>query len=343
MEINTVGKEMEDSLLKKFLIINFSLVVMLGIFLYFAKERGMELGNFAVLQMYFPAFAVILGILTSEIDLEKTAKRSYFIYIIFAILSMLSLIAQFFIKDFNLVNTLVVVFSVVILISFLMEGKDKKEVANLKLYSLKSNLLVILLFLLLYFLEAFLEIALTEGLGNISQLLSSDKLILLLLIILSFPLSFLPFLGEEYGWRFFLQPILQKKYGMRKGIILLGFIWGIWHLPLNLFYYSADGSQLTSILSQIGFCIAVGIFFAYAYAKTKSIWSVACIHYLNNNLVLLFSDKIDLSVIEGNVITWHDLVIKMILVFIVYGGFLFIKYNSKKEYRVDTPVERLNK
>ncbi|MCS4523181.1 CPBP family intramembrane metalloprotease [Clostridium botulinum] len=44
--------------------------------------------------------------------------------------------------------------------------------------------------------------------------------------------------GEEYGWRYFLQTAFQERLGKRKGIIFLGIIWGIWHLPLNLFYYS---------------------------------------------------------------------------------------------------------
>lgn len=44
--------------------------------------------------------------------------------------------------------------------------------------------------------------------------------------------------GEEYGWRCYLQPILQNRFGPRRGVLLLGLLWGLWHLPLNLYYYS---------------------------------------------------------------------------------------------------------
>ncbi|MCS4515483.1 CPBP family intramembrane metalloprotease [Clostridium botulinum] len=47
------------------------------------------------------------------------------------------------------------------------------------------------------------------------------------LLPLSFPLTFIVFFGEEYGWRYFLQTAFQERLGKRKGIIFLGIIWGI--------------------------------------------------------------------------------------------------------------------
>lgn len=43
-------------------------------------------------------------------------------------------------------------------------------------------------------------------------------------------------LGEEYGWRGYLQSKMIIKYGAGKGLILLGLIWGYWHLPLDLIW-----------------------------------------------------------------------------------------------------------
>lgn len=45
----------------------------------------------------------------------------------------------------------------------------------------------------------------------------------------------LVFFGEEYGWRYFLWPKLQNRFGKRKGVLLLRILWGLWHLPLNFF------------------------------------------------------------------------------------------------------------
>lgn len=60
----------------------------------------------------------------------------------------------------------------------------------------------------------------------------------------SFPVSYLvafvsTFFGtcflEEFGWRGFALPHLQRQHGPLLGTLILGFLWGFWHLPLRLF------------------------------------------------------------------------------------------------------------
>ena len=48
----------------------------------------------------------------------------------------------------------------------------------------------------------------------------------MVILPLNFVLSFTAFFGEEYGWRYYLQPILQQKFGLRRGVIVLGLLWG---------------------------------------------------------------------------------------------------------------------
>jgi membrane protease YdiL (CAAX protease family) len=40
--------------------------------------------------------------------------------------------------------------------------------------------------------------------------------------------------AEEPGWRDFAQPRLQDRYGPVPGSLILGPLWGAWHLPLFL-------------------------------------------------------------------------------------------------------------
>lgn len=41
-------------------------------------------------------------------------------------------------------------------------------------------------------------------------------------------------LAEEPGWRDFAMPILQRRHGALLGTLILGPLWGVWHLPLFL-------------------------------------------------------------------------------------------------------------
>lgn len=54
------------------------------------------------------------------------------------------------------------------------------------------------------------------------------------LAITGVPLSGLAAMfGEEYGWRGFLQDEMENL-GRRWAALLIGFIWGVWHIPVIL-------------------------------------------------------------------------------------------------------------
>ena len=41
-------------------------------------------------------------------------------------------------------------------------------------------------------------------------------------------------LGEEFGWRGFAQPRLTDRYGLVKGTLVVGVMWGFWHLAYGI-------------------------------------------------------------------------------------------------------------
>jgi membrane protease YdiL (CAAX protease family) len=49
--------------------------------------------------------------------------------------------------------------------------------------------------------------------------------------------------GEEYGWRGYLQSELIK-IGKRRGVLLLGLIWGAWHYPVIWMGHNYPGQPL---------------------------------------------------------------------------------------------------
>ncbi|MBB4825889.1 membrane protease YdiL (CAAX protease family) [Sporosarcina luteola] len=128
---------------------------------------------------------------------------------------------------------------------------------------------------------------------NENSSLFSNILIAALLQLLAAPLlNIFIFLGEEVGWRGFLYPNLLLVYG-KKGLLIGGLIWGVWHTPMIYFYNLNFGNHHhLGILFMTIFCILAGIILQYFYEKSNSIYSVALMHGMLNisgNFIFLFS------------------------------------------------------
>ncbi len=48
-------------------------------------------------------------------------------------------------------------------------------------------------------------------------------------------------LSEKLGWRGYALPVLQKRYGWRVASLVIGAVWGGWHLPLFFVAGSTQG------------------------------------------------------------------------------------------------------
>jgi membrane protease YdiL (CAAX protease family) len=93
--------------------------------------------------------------------------------------------------------------------------------------------------------------------------------------IISIPQAF----GEELAWRGYLQPIFIDKFGEIKGIIFLGTIWGLFHLPINLAGYNyPDSPVLGGFIYMTLTCISLSAVFGWIRIKTNSVWPTAAAH-----------------------------------------------------------------
>jgi membrane protease YdiL (CAAX protease family) len=73
--------------------------------------------------------------------------------------------------------------------------------------------------------------------------------------------------GEELGWRGYALPLLAARLGLGRASLLLGIVWGIWHLPL-FFVPGIDnyGQSFVIFALQV---TAISVPMAWLYARTS--------------------------------------------------------------------------
>ena len=85
--------------------------------------------------------------------------------------------------------------------------------------------------------------------------------------------------GEELGWRGYLQGWLIHRLGMSKGIICLGLLWSFWHLPLLLAGYKyPENRYLGAFIFSPILLVAASFFMASLTLRTRSFWPAALAH-----------------------------------------------------------------
>jgi uncharacterized protein len=74
-------------------------------------------------------------------------------------------------------------------------------------------------------------------------------------------------LGEEFGWRGYALPAMTARFNWRIASLLVGFAWGLWHLPL-FFMANTLQSHLPFHMFLIS-TMAESVMFAWLYRNTR--------------------------------------------------------------------------
>jgi CAAX protease family protein len=92
----------------------------------------------------------------------------------------------------------------------------------------------------------------------------------------------LPFMfGEEFGWRG-LMLTETRSLGFFKANVVIGFVWGIWHLPVILMGHNYPHHPYLGIAMMCLFTISLAPIFAYVRIKAKSILGSCMLHGMVN-------------------------------------------------------------
>ena len=113
-------------------------------------------------------------------------------------------------------------------------------------------------------------------LGGVTWRFEPDTVINLAINIVI--ISFFAFF-EEIGWRGYMLPKLQTSYP-RLAPALVGFLHGVWHLPLMLLTtaYNPAGNRLIVVPLFLAILTVAGILYGYLRNESGSLWPVVIAH-----------------------------------------------------------------
>lgn len=279
------------------------------------------------IEMLVPAFAAMISKLYIK-RYETPAKNFYYFYIGFTVVlfsfSILSIFLHIDNIDYYIFPCVFFIASIWGLFILMSLSPEERTAAGLSLINNKKMFLCIFLFIVLHTLNncvmrllnyLFLpkDLPLTSVIGSLSWQS-------VLPLFGGFYLSYLCFLGEEYGWRYFLQNELSRNFGKVKSILIVGTIWSAFHFPADVIRMAPNEIPIT-LLARCAVCISFAFFFGWVYEYTRNIWAVVFIHFSNNNLNQVWippENSSDLAYLS------------FLLVFLIPFAFIIYKTEQKK-------------
>jgi CAAX protease family protein len=143
-------------------------------------------------------------------------------------------------------------------------------------------------------------------------------------------------LGEEGGWRGFALPRMEQRSGPLLGTLLLGVLWGLWHLPLFLLVpgYNGAGTGFIGILipfvAFVIMVIAYSVVFTWVFNNTcGSILLAILLHASINTaptMLLLLFPSLKVTPLFGLSLLLIWIVVAVLLIVVTRGRLSYQRY-----------------
>lgn len=104
-------------------------------------------------------------------------------------------------------------------------------------------------------------------------------------ILIAIPYFFLMLIigggQEEFGWRGYAQEPLQKRLGVIPASLLIGVVWGIWHLPLWIM--PGDGHSTYPFIAFLIMTTSISVIYGWLYkVSDQKLSAVIIFHAMSN-------------------------------------------------------------
>jgi membrane protease YdiL (CAAX protease family) len=97
---------------------------------------------------------------------------------------------------------------------------------------------------------------------------------------------------EELGWTGFAYPRMRQRFGPFAGALVLGVLWGVWHLPVvdSLGAASPHGAAWPAFFGAFVFLLtAVRMLIAWVYDNTNSLRMAQLVHASSTGCLVMLS------------------------------------------------------
>ncbi len=148
------------------------------------------------------------------------------------------------------------------------------------------------------FLLSVYMISVQNGVSVFSLLNFSNEVIIptLFIILIQGPT------GEETGWRGYLQPAIEEKFGVVKGSLIVGLIWAFWHAPIWFLGTGYYGTELLKYIIEFFISIAsLGFIIGLCYHYCKNLFIPIWMHFVLNFLSQTCTGS------QLDMVTWYAL------------------------------------
>lgn len=259
--------------------------------------------NTIILTAMMPAFcAIVLGLFflpASPIFYKRPAGRGrwfYYYFLLYILLIAIGMISIWLVPSDEMIKIVSIITQLVMvaglpLLLVLRFAAGRQGMAGVWLSggSWRYWLLFGLAWVVLYALQTVLNALF--GLGPSEMVLSPapqgfNPVLYTILkaagkTLIGSTLSFIALIGEEFGWRGYLQSELFKL-GRIRGVLILGVFWGAWHWPIILMGWNYPGYPLLGLLLMVLWCTVWGIVLSYIVLKSGSLLLAAFLHAVDN-------------------------------------------------------------
>ena len=99
--------------------------------------------------------------------------------------------------------------------------------------------------------------------------------------------------GEELGWRSFLQPHLQQRHSPVVSALIVGVLWGTWHVE-----YFSDG--LLFVAAFLAMAVAISVILAELTRGVSSLAVAGVFHWLLNLAIFAAAEPRSSPLVDGN-------------------------------------------